>query len=230
MIISVTVWRRPHPKGGEAWITYLLVAVLRNLTLTRGNKMTKPNKQSPLAAAISASKQDGNTNSNKEVTMSDATSGTVTMTVAELNERLATAAKAGKASKTSEKKLNSSSVWVCYLTREAINATKAPPQLVKILNVVTTVTATKGDEVRFADIVDGLMDPSSADCMHYSAAYRDLKYDIPADVLALRVRLVKIVNFYATRDWMDACELIEKGVTARKEQFSSPGLHIPGSF
>ena len=178
--------------------------------------MTKPNKQSPLAAAIDSTKSDGNTNSNKEVTMSDATSGTVTMTVAELNERLATAAKAGKASQTSEKKLNSSSVWVCYLTREAINATKAPPQLVKILNVVTKVTAKKGDEVRFADIVDGLMDPTSGDCMHYSDKYRGLKYNKPEDVIVLRKRLVEIVNFYATRDQMDAYELTEHEVTARK--------------
>jgi len=215
MMISVTVWRRPHPKGGEAWITYLLEAV-NTLTLTRGNKMTKPNKQSPLAAAIDSTKSDGNTNSNKEVTMSDATSGTVTMTVAELNERLATAAKAGKASQTSEKKLNSSSVWVCYLTREAINATKAPPQLVKILNVVTKVTTKKGDEVRFADIVDGLMDPTSGDCMHYSDKYRGLKYNKPEDVIVLRKRLVEIVNFYATRDQMDAYELTEHEVTARK--------------
>ena len=216
MIISVTVWRRPHPKGGEAWITYLLVAVLRNLTLTRGNKMSKPNKQSPLAAAISASKQDGNTNSNKEVTMSDATSGTVTMTVAELNERLATAAKAGKASQSSEKKLNSSSVWVTYLTRSEVNASKAPPQLVKILNVAKTVTKKEGDEVRWDDIMPGLMDPESADCMHYSDKYRGLKYDKPADLVVLRKRLVEIVNFYATRDQMDAYELTEQGVTARK--------------
>jgi hypothetical protein len=218
MIISVTVWRRPHPKGGEAWITQMLEAVTRNLTLIRRITMKKPN-QSPLAAAIESGKVGGNTNSNKEVTMSDATSGTVTMTVAELNERLATAEKAGKASKASqpsEKKLNSSSVWVCYLNREAINATKAPPQLVKILNVVTKVTAKKGDEVRFADIVDGLMDPTSGDCMHYSDKYRGLKYNKPEDVIVLRKRLVEIVNFYATRDQMDAYELTEHEVTARK--------------
>tara|TARA_R100001244_G_scaffold29090_1_gene28328 strand:- start:188 stop:715 length:528 start_codon:yes stop_codon:yes gene_type:complete len=174
-------------------------------------------KQSPLAAAIAGNKvDDSNTNSNKEVTMGDAASGTVTMTVAELNGRLAAAAKAGKTEQQAGKKLNSSSVWVTYLTRSEIRDSKAPPQLAKILNVAKAVTKEKGDEVKWEDIMPGLMDPDSADCMHYSSAYKDLKYDDENDVAALRKRLVEIVNFYATRDQMDAYELTELGVKARK--------------
>ena len=148
--------------------------------------------------------------------MSDATSGTVTMTVAELNERLAAAAKAGKTEGKSQKKLNSSSTWVCYLTRAEVSASKAPPQLKFILNQVTAVTKKKGDEVKWSDIVNGLMELGGINCMNYSAAYRKLKYDKPEDVVVLRKRLVEIVNFYATRDQMDAYELTEQDVTARK--------------
>ena len=38
MIISVTIWRWPHPKGGEAWTIFLLDTT--NITLTRRSSMT----------------------------------------------------------------------------------------------------------------------------------------------------------------------------------------------
>ena len=96
--MSETTWEWPYLKGGEAWNNLLDLlqhgnyakTTNYNLTITRSNTMTKQANTtvvSPLSKVIS-NPADAKENTNKEVSMNDATSGTVTLTKAEYESLL----------------------------------------------------------------------------------------------------------------------------------------------
>jgi len=157
--------------------------------------MTKKQKQSPLAVAIDSDKSDGNTNSNKEVTMSDATSGTVTMTAVEYNKLIANAKRKdgqGKA-KTCTKK------WICIMSRKDIRESSAPPQMQIIMNAVRLeVELCPDKEWHESDvIIDRLVDEDGSTMMTFSKTYRG------AEETVLRKRIVEIMNYYAHPDMIE---------------------------
>ena len=128
--------------------------------------------------------------------MSDATSGTVTMTVAELNERLATAAQSGKKD---AKAKTCTKVWTCIMSKKDIRDSAAPPQMQHIMQAVRAETELHPDvDWHNSDVIlDRLLDEDGDTTMTYSKTYRGCTYDV------LRKRCIGIMNYYAHPDMIE---------------------------
>lgn len=193
--MSETTWEWPYLKGGEAWKDNLLdITTNYNLTITRSNIMTKQNKTtvvSPLSKVID-NNVEAEDNTNKEVSMNDATSGTVTLTKAEYEALLKKSTK-----KAGEKATTCTKKWLCKMKRSEIARSNATPQMKFIMNCVAQ-EAKENPEVEYhesAPIVERLMDPENPDAMQFSKTYRDQSDDIKLK------RLIEVMNYYAHPDF-----------------------------
>ena len=193
--MSETTWEWPYLKGGEAWKDNLLdITTNYNLTITRSNTMTKQANTtvvSPLSKVIS-NPADAKENTNKEVSMNDATSGTVTLTKAEYELLVKKSTKkAGDKATTCTKK------WLCKMKRSEIATSGATPQMRFIMNCIAQ-EAKENPDVEYhesAPIVERLMDPENPDAMQFSKTYRDQSDDIKLK------RLIEVMNYYAHPDF-----------------------------
>ena len=193
--MSETTWEWPYLKGGEAWKDNLLdITTNYNLTITRSNTMTKQANTtvvSPLSKVIS-NPADAKENTNKEVSMNDATSGTVTLTKAEYELLVKKGTKkAGDKATTCTKK------WLCKMKRSEIATSGATPQMRFIMNCIAQ-EAKENPDVEYhesAPIVERLMDPENPDAMQFSKTYRDQSDDIKLK------RLIEVMNYYAHPDF-----------------------------
>tara|TARA_R110000803_G_scaffold124857_6_gene192550 strand:+ start:109 stop:723 length:615 start_codon:yes stop_codon:yes gene_type:complete len=193
--MSETTWEWPYLKGGEAWKDILLdITTNYNLTITRSNTMTKQANTtvvSPLSKVIS-NPADAKENTNKEVSMNDATSGTVTLTKAEYELLVKKSTKkAGDKATTCTKK------WLCKMKRSEIATSGATPQMRFIMNCIAQ-EAKENPDVEYhesAPIVERLMDPENPDAMQFSKTYRDQSDDIKLK------RLIEVMNYYAHPDF-----------------------------
>lgn len=193
--MSETTWEWPYLKGGEAWKDILLdITTNYNLTITRSNTMTKQANTtvvSPLSKVIS-NPADAKENTNKEVSMNDATSGTVTLTKAEYELLVKKGTKkAGDKATTCTKK------WLCKMKRSEIATSGATPQMRFIMNCIAQ-EAKENPDVEYhesAPIVERLMDPENPDAMQFSKTYRDQSDDIKLK------RLIEVMNYYAHPDF-----------------------------
>ena len=193
--MSETTWEWPYLKGGEAWKDNLLdITTNYNLTITRSNIMTKQNKTtvvSPLSKVID-NNVEAEDNTNKEVSMNDATSGTVTLTKAEYEALLKKSTK-----KAGEKATTCTKKWLCKMKRSEIARSNATPQMKFIMNCVAQ-EAKENPDVEYhesAPIVERLMDPENPDAMQFSKTYRDQSDDIKLK------RLIEVMNYYAHPDF-----------------------------
>jgi len=196
MIISVTIWRWPHPKGGEAWTTILL-AVNYNLTITKEFIMSKNTKKSPVAAAIANNNvDDSNINSNKEVTMSDATSAAVTFTLEAAMLRIKELEESNAKKDSAKTAKKCTKVWTCIMSKKDIRESDAPPQMQIIMNAVRLETekSPATDWHQSDVIIDRLVDEDGDTMMTFSKTYRG------ASEAVLRKRIVEIMNYYAHPD------------------------------
>ena len=196
--LSETTWEWSHPKGGEAWNDLLDLLQYGNYakTITRrfimkSNKNVTSNAVSPLSKVI-GNNVEAEDNTNKEVSMNDATSGTVTLTKAEYEALLKKSTK-----KAGEKATTCTKKWLCKMKRSEIATSGATPQMRFIMNCVAQ-EAKENPEVEYhesAPIVERLMDPENPDAMQFSKTYRDKSEDV-----RLR-RLIEVMNYYAHPDF-----------------------------
>jgi hypothetical protein len=193
--MSETTWEWPYLKGGEAWKDNLLdITTNYNLTITRSNIMTKQNKTtvvSPLSKVID-NNVEAEDNTNKEVSMNDATSGTVTLTKAEYEALLKKGTK-----KAGEKATTCTKKWLCKMKRSEIATSGATPQMRFIMNCIAQ-EAKENPDVEYhesAPIVERLMDPENPDAMQFSKTYRDASEDVKLK------RLIEVMNYYAHPDF-----------------------------
>jgi hypothetical protein len=159
--------------------------------------MTKKQKQSPLAVAIDSTKSDGNTNSNKEVTMSDAASGTVTLTAVEYKTLVA------KGEKKASKAQTCTKVWTCIMSKKDIRDSAAPPQMQHIMQAVRAETELHPDvDWHNSDVIlDRLLDEDGDTTMTYSKIYRGESEPVK------RKRCIGIMLFYAHPDMIEKYDL-----------------------
>jgi hypothetical protein len=193
--LSETTWEWPYLKGGEAWKDNLLdITTNYNLTITRSNIMTKQNKTtvvSPLSKVID-NNVEAEDNTNKEVSMNDATSGTVTLTKAEYELLVKKSTK-----KVGDKATTCTKKWMCKMKRSEIVTSGATPQMRFIMNCVAQ-EAKENPKVEYhesAPIVERLMDPENPDAMQFGKTYRD-----KSEGVRLR-RLIEVMNYYAHPDF-----------------------------
>lgn len=193
--LSETTWEWPYLKGGEAWKDNLLdITTNYNLTITRSNIMTKQNKTtvvSPLSKVID-NNVEAEDNTNKEVSMNDATSGTVTLTKAEYEALLKKSTK-----KAGEKATTCTKKWLCKMKRSEIARSNATPQMQRIMNCIAQ-EAKENPDVEYhesAPIVERLMDPENPDAMTYGKTYRDASEDVRLK------RCIEVMNYYAHPDF-----------------------------
>jgi hypothetical protein len=194
--MSETTWEWPYLKGGEAWNDLLDSTTNYNLTITRSNIMTKQNKLtvpvvSPLSKVID-NNVEAEDNTNKEVSMNDATSGTVTLTKAEYEALLKKSTK-----KAGEKATTCTKKWLCKMKRSEIARSNATPQMQRIMNCIAQ-EAKENPDVEYhesAPIVERLMDPENPDAMTYGKTYRDASEDVRLK------RCIEVMNYYAHPDF-----------------------------
>ena len=193
--MSETTWEWPYLKGGEAWKDNLLdITTNYNLTITRSNIMTKQTNTtvvSPLSKVID-NNVEAEDNTNKEVSMNDATSGTVTLTKAEYEALLKKGTK-----KAGEKATTCTKKWLCKMKRSEIATSGATPQMRFIMNCIAQ-EAKENPDVEYhesAPIVERLMDPENPDAMQFSKTYRDASEDVKLK------RLIEVMNYYAHPDF-----------------------------
>jgi len=155
--------------------------------------MTKKQKQSPLAVAIDSTKSDGKSISNKEVTMSDAASGTVTLTAAEYHALVAKGEKKASKAKTCTKK------WTCIMSRKDIRDSAAPPQMKSIMNAVRAETEAHPDrDWHESDpIIERLLNENGDTIMEFSKTYRGCAAPV------IHKRVIEIMNYYAHPDMIE---------------------------
>ena len=208
--LSETTWEWPYLKGGEAWNDLLDLLQHGNYakTITRSNIMTKQNKTtvvSPLSKVID-NNVEAEDNTNKEVSMNDATSGTVTLTKAEYEALLKKSTrKAGEKATTCTKK------WLCKMKRSEIVLSSAPPQMRYIMNCVAQ-EAKENPDVEYhesAPIVERLMDPENPDAMQYGKTYRDESEDVRLK------RCIEVMNYYAHPDRRAEAKVVAEDFDAR---------------
>ena len=194
--LSETTWEWPYLKGGEAWNDLLDLLQHGNYakTITRSNIMTKQTNTtvvSPLSKVIS-NPADAKDNTNKEVSMNDATSGTVTLTKAEYESLLKKSTK-----KAGEKATTCTKKWLCKMKRSEIARSNATPQMQRIMNCIAQ-EAKENPDVEYhesAPIVERLMDPENPDAMTYGKTYRDASEDVRLK------RCIEVMNYYAHPDF-----------------------------
>ena len=196
--LSDTTWEWSHPKGGEAWNDLLDLLQYGNYakTITRrfimkSNKNVTSNAVSPLSKVI-GNNVEAEDNTNKEVVMTEATSGTVTLTAAEYNALVKKSTK-----KAGEKATTCSKQWKCTMKRKEITLSGATPQMKFIMNCVAQ-EAKENPEVEYhesAPIVERLMDPENPDAMQFSKTYRDESEDVRLK------RCIEVMNYYAHPDF-----------------------------
>ena len=193
--LSETTWEWPHLKGGDAWKDNLLDSTTNyNLTITRRFIMTKQNKTtvvSPLSKVI-GNNAEAEDNTNKEVSMTNAASGTVTLTKAEYEALLKKSTK-----KAGEKATTCTKKWLCKMKRSEIAKSNATPQMQRIMNCVAQ-EAKENPDVEYhesAPIVERLMDPENPDAMTYGKTYRDASEDVRLK------RCIEVMHYYAHPDF-----------------------------
>lgn len=194
--LSETIWEWPHPKGGDAWNDLLDLLQYGNYakTITRRFIMTKQNKTtvvSPLSKVI-GNNVEAEDNTNKEVSMTNAASGTVTLTKAEYEALLKKSTK-----KAGEKATTCTKKWLCKMKRSEIAKSNATPQMQRIMNCVAQ-EAKENPDVEYhesAPIVERLMDPENPDAMTYGKTYRDASEDVRLK------RCIEVMNYYAHPDF-----------------------------
>lgn len=157
----------------------------------KSNKNVASNAVSPLSKVI-GNNVEAEDNTNKEVVMTEATSGTVTLTAAEYNALVKKSTrKAGEKATTCSKK------WLCTMKRKEIALSDAPPQMQKIMNCVAQ-EAKEHPGVEYHEsegIVARLMDEDNPDAMTFSKTYRDASEDVRLK------RLIEVMNYYAHPDF-----------------------------
>ena len=208
--MSETTWEWPYLKGGEAWNNLLDLLQHGNYakTITRSNIMTKQTNTtvvSPLSKVIS-NPADAKENTNKEVSMNDATSGTVTLTKAEYESLLKKSTK-----KAGEKATTCTKKWLCKMKRSEIAKSGATPQMKFIMNCVAQ-EAKENPEVEYhesAPIVERLMDPENPDAMQFSKTYRDESEDVRLK------RCIEVMNYYAHPDRRGDAKVVADDFDAR---------------
>ena len=157
----------------------------------KSNKNVTSNAVSPLSKVI-GNNVEAEDNTNKEVVMTEATSGTVTLTAAEYNALVKKSTK-----KAGEKATTCSKQWKCTMKRKEIALSGATPQMQKIMNCIVQESKEHPDvEYHSSEgIVSRLMDEDNADAMTFSKTYRDASDDVRLK------RLIEVMNYYAHPDF-----------------------------